>query len=182
MKFNEYSGLEGTHAFLSPSSYHWVNYDDDKLLDRYANHRATVRGVELHEFASMAIKHRVKLAKIKNALNQFVNDSIGFNMESEKILFYSEFAYGTTDAISFKDGVLRIFDYKSGKTKASPTQLEIYAALFCLEYYINPYAIEIILRIYQYFDYEEFTPTPDRIRQIMEKIIHFDKLIRSQEG
>ena len=29
---NQHRKLEGLHARLSPSQYHWVNYDEDKFL------------------------------------------------------------------------------------------------------------------------------------------------------
>ena len=35
MKWNDHHELEGTHAFLSASQYHWLNYTDDILIDRY---------------------------------------------------------------------------------------------------------------------------------------------------
>lgn len=41
MNFKKHSELEGKHAFLSPSGYHWINYDDEKLERVYSNFRAT---------------------------------------------------------------------------------------------------------------------------------------------
>ena len=35
MNWNRHSDLEGSHAFLSASKYHWINYDADKLADSY---------------------------------------------------------------------------------------------------------------------------------------------------
>ena len=40
MKFNDHSRLEGAHAFLSASKYHWVNYDDAKLIESYRTAQA----------------------------------------------------------------------------------------------------------------------------------------------
>ena len=37
MNFNKHSDLEGCHAFLSASKYHWINYDDEKLVTAYEN-------------------------------------------------------------------------------------------------------------------------------------------------
>ena len=37
MNFNKHSNLEGRHAFLGASKYHWVNYDEDKLISLYQN-------------------------------------------------------------------------------------------------------------------------------------------------
>ena len=36
MNWNRHSDLMGTHAFLSASKYHWLNYDADKLAESYA--------------------------------------------------------------------------------------------------------------------------------------------------
>ena len=36
MNFAKHSNLEGQHAFLSASGYHWINYSEDKLADAYA--------------------------------------------------------------------------------------------------------------------------------------------------
>ena len=70
-------------------------------------------------------------------------------MTTEVCLFYSINAFGTADAISFRNNTLRIHDLKNGRTPASIKQLEIYAALFCLEYSFNPRDIDIELRLYQ---------------------------------
>jgi hypothetical protein len=177
MKFNNHSYLQGQHAFLSASKYHWINYDDEKLDSRYLKHLATVRGTELHEFASEAIRLGIKLPRTKKTLNLYVNDAIGYKMEPEQVLFYSENAFGTTDAISFRKGKLRIHDLKTGETRTSMSQLEVYAALFCLEYQINPFEIEIELRIYQLNEVLIHEPPPKSIKYIMEKIITFDKRI-----
>jgi hypothetical protein len=85
VNFNNHSDLKDLHAFLSPSNYHWLNYSSDKLETIYHNSKIKEEGTLLHAFASMAIIKRIKLANIKKALNQFVNDSIGFKMESEKV-------------------------------------------------------------------------------------------------
>lgn len=179
MNFNQHSDLEGLHAFLSPSGYHWINYDKSRLVERFKTSQATILGTELHEFASQAIKHKIRLADRKQALNLFVNDSIGFRMESEVVLFYSANCFGTADAISFREDEkkLRIFDLKTGKIKASYSQLDVYAALFCLEYNYSPYDIEIEERIYQGNAFTENYPHPDHIRRIMDKIIEYDKLL-----
>ena len=177
MKFNEHNDLEGQHAFLSPSGYHWINYENKKLVERYTNYRAALKGTELHELASGLIKNKLKMADHKKALNQFVNDSIGFRMHSEVPLYYSPNCFGTADAISFRDNMLRIFDLKTGKTKASYSQLDVYAALFCLEYGMSPYEIEIEERLYQGNGYTVNIPSPDLIDRIMRKIVESDIII-----
>lgn len=60
-------------------------------------------------------------------------------------------------------------------------QLEIYAALFCLEYKIKPEDIHIELRIYQNDDIEIFEPTSDEINNIINKIKHLNKVLENVE-
>lgn len=177
MNFNKHSEIEGMHAFLGASKYSWLNYDEEKLIDTYKNHLATMRGTELHDFASHCIRLGQKLPKSHKTLNLYVNDAIGFRMKPEQPLYFSPNCFGTADAISFKDGKLRIHDLKTGKTPAKMDQLEIYAALFCLEYHVKPSSIDIELRIYQNDEVLIFEPTVEDIVPIMDKIITFDKII-----
>lgn len=177
MIFNEHSRLRNQHAFLSASQYHWLNYDDEKLLNTYANMMAKVRGTKLHDFAKQAIDLGIKLPKTKKTLNMYVNDAIGYRMVTEQILYYSDNCFGTADTISFKNGLLRIHDLKTGVSPASMAQLEVYAALFCLEYQFNPSEIDMELRIYQSDEVSVFEPEVDDIAPIMDKIIYFDRLI-----
>ena len=177
MIFNEHSRLRNQHAFLSASQYHWLNYDDDKLMQVFLNAMAKVRGTKLHDFAKQAIDLGIRLPKSKRTLNMYVNDAIGYRMTPEQILYYSDNCFGTADAISFRNGLLRIHDLKTGTTPASVAQLEIYAALFCLEYNCKPSDIDMELRIYQSDDVTVFEPEADDIQSIMDKIIYFDRLI-----
>lgn len=178
MNFVKHSELEGLHAFLGASKYHWINYTDDKIAESYKNFRATLRGTELHEFAAQCIKLGQKLPKSQKTLNMFVNDAIGFKMTPEQPLFYSENCFGTADAICFRDNKLRIHDLKTGITPAHMEQLEIYAALFCLEYKYKPGEIDIELRLYQNNEIIYYNPTVEDIAPIIDKIITFDKIIR----
>lgn len=177
MNFNAHSQLIDQHAFLSPSKYHWVNYSDEKLIETYSNYEAAAKGVRLHEFAKECIELGIKLPRSRKTLNMYVNDAIGFKMTPEQILYYSENCFGTADAISFRRNQLRIHDYKSGVTPASVKQLEVYTALFCLEYGINLNDIFIELRIYQLDDIVVHQPMFEDIHYIMQKIIDFDKKI-----
>lgn len=179
MNFNNHSDLKDAHSFLSPSNYHWLNYTPEKLEAVYRNQQSKEEGTVLHAFASIAITKRIKLANIKKALNQFVNDSIGFKMTSEQVLFYSNNSFGTADAISFKDNLLRIFDLKTGITKPSFKQLDIYAALFCLEYGVDPKTIQVEERLYQGNGFEVSIPEPLYIQDIMDKIIEFDIILEN---
>lgn len=177
MKFNNHKNLEGCHAFLGASKYHWINYNPDKVAASYRSYLATLKGTELHEFAAKCIQLGQKLPKSKKTLNMYVNDAIGYRMTPEQVLYYSDNCFGTADSISFKDNLLRIHDLKTGVTPAHMEQLEIYAALFCLEYKIKPADIDIELRIYQSDDILVFNPTVEDIVPIMDKIITSDKII-----
>ena len=177
MDFNKHFHLEGRHAFLSASKHHWVRYSEEKLADTFMNMKALQRGSELHQLAHDLIRLGVKLPANRKTLNAFVNDAIGYRMESEQILYYSDNSFGTADAISFRRNKLRIHDLKTGVSSASVEQLEVYAALFCLEYGIKPFDIVIEMRIYQNDDQAIFEGDPDVITHIMDRIVTFDKII-----
>lgn len=177
MEFKKHSELVGAHAFLSASKYHWINYTDEKLDHTYRTAMAAARGTELHKFASDAIRLGIKMPRSAKTLNLYINDAIGYKMTPEQVLFYSYNAFGTADAISFRNGLLRIHDLKTGVTPTSVHQLEVYAALFCLEYNIRPGEIEAELRIYQTDEVQVYIPEVDDIAHIMDKIITFDKRI-----
>lgn len=202
MIFNRHSDLEGQHAFLSASKYSWLNYDQTKLEEAYCRQYATTIGTILHDLAHRCIKNKVKLNKsdrhlvlltlldnnipqglidandILETLAPFVNDAIGFRMESEQILYYSDNAFGTADTIAFRNNFLRIHDYKSGTTPVHMDQLYIYSALFCLEYDVKPENIKIELRIYQSGEVLCEEPAPEVIRAIMNKIVDSDRFLR----
>jgi hypothetical protein len=178
VRFNTHSELAGRHAFLSASSYHWLNYDDDKLLERWLNAQAARRGTELHAFAHEAIRLGIKLPRTSKTLNAYVNDAIGFKMQCEQILYYSENCFGTADTLMYDDReTLRIHDLKTGVNAGSMSQLKIYAALFCLEYGFRPGELEMILRIYQNDEVLEERPDVDEIAHIISKIVVFDQRI-----
>lgn len=166
-----------SHAFLSPSKHAWVNYEEDKLDRVFFAHKAAQRGTELHAFANDAIRLGIKLPDVPSTLNQYVNDAIGYRMTPELILYYSDNCFGTADAIAFRNNTLRVSDLKTGVTEASMVQLEIYAALFCLEYKFKPFDIKMELRIYQNDGVALYVPGPEVIAVVMEKIIWFDKRI-----
>lgn len=168
----------GEHAILSPSQYHWLNYDDNKIIAAAESRQARELGTRLHAFACEAIRLGQKLPKSRKTLNQYVNDAIGFKMEPELELYYSMYCYGTADAISFKNKLLRVHDLKTGTLPAKLTQLEIYAALYCLDYNVDPYDIEFELRIYQNDDVLIGNPTPDLIRDRIKTITHDSEVLR----
>jgi hypothetical protein len=147
------------------------------LKDRFYNWKAAQRGTELHELAAKLIDMGVKLPRTHQTLNMYVNDGIGYKMTTEQILYYSDNCFGTADSISFNKDFLRIHDLKTGVTPAHMEQLEIYAALFCLEYGIKPGDIGMELRLYQNDEKIIFCPTAEDIFPIMDKIISSDKII-----
>lgn len=198
MRFNDHSDLEGAHSFLSPSNYHWVNYDDDKMRESYMNRLEAVRGTRLHAFAKEAILLGQRLPKLTKTLNMFVNDAIGFRMTPELILFYSIYAFGTADALGYesyalvsnpephmkgKKGLLRIHDLKNGRERTSMMQLRCYAALFCLEYGFRPHELNFDLRIYQHDDcIIEDNPSIPVLVEIMDRIITADAIFQAMNA
>ena len=194
------------HAFLSPSKYTWVYKEADDLVKNYVNSWGPIIGTRLHEIAANLIKDKIKLSKndkkivyfellhsqymiprsvvdgidlelIFENLRTYVNDAIGFGMTPEETLYYSDNCFGTSDAISTIDNILRIHDLKTGVNPASIHQLEIYAALFFLEYDLPVNEVEMELRLYQNDDIIVGNPTVVDIAPIMDKIVTFDKLI-----
>lgn len=178
MQWNDHWNLAGKHAFLGASKHSWLNYTPEKMEQVYMNNLKKEQGTALHALASAAIKNRVKLANLKKALNLFVNDAIGFNMASEQVLYYSDNCFGTADAIRFEEGELRIHDLKTGDGPVVHFyQLDIYSALFCLEYDVDPLKISFVERLYQGNKWTENVPDPKDIRTIMNKIVEFDQVI-----
>jgi hypothetical protein len=205
MQWNDHHQLEGKHAFLGASNFHWINWNDETFENRYYGQFSTQIGTAIHALAHDCIVSRTKLTKhdthliditlyhayipkdaydpnlILNNLIPFVNDALGFHMSSEILLYYNAYCFGTSDAISFdeKNKILRIHDLKTGTTPTHMEQLLIYAALFCLEYHKNPHQFKTELRIYQNFDVLIANPEPDEIEHYMDLIQNRSKLIMS---
>lgn len=178
MNWNEHSNLKGQHAELLGASQHaWLNYDEDKLVDRYLSIKAKERGTRLHALAEELISLNQKLPRQQKTLNMYVNDAIGFKMKPEQVLYYSWNCFGTADTISFRHNLLRIHDLKTGSIPAHMEQLYIYDALFCLEYGYKPGDIQFENRIYQNNEIFIATPEADIILPIMDKIKSFSKVI-----
>lgn len=182
MLFNRHSELRDKHAFLSPSNYHWINYTDEKLEARYTSAQASRRGTDLHNLAHEAIRLGVKLSRSNKAIATYVNDGIGYKMSCEQPLFYSDNCFGHADTIAFRRAKLRIHDLKTGVSPTKEKQLEVYAAIFCLEYGISPFDIEIELRIYQGEEVRVYDPNPETIANIMDTIVDFDRQIEDMRN
>lgn len=201
MIFNKHSELEGRHAILSPSKHYWLNYDDEGLMRNYISSFATDIGTLVHEYACDRIRFRMPLDaendEAKNGLLMhlmkngipfrvidldrlfynlvpYVNDCIGYKMESEVILKYSDLCFGTADAIGVRRNWLRIYDLKTGVSPASMDQLLCYAGLFFMEYKrdYHPDTMKVELRIYQNQEVQIMTPTLEEIKTVMKKIAH----------
>jgi len=181
MFFNNHTNLEGLHAPFGASKSSWLRYSDEKIVEVYNNLQAAEMGTRLHEWAKQTIDLGIKQSRSKKTIYSYVNDAIGFNMSTEVILFYSERFFGTADAISFRNNFLRIHDLKTGKRPVHMEQLEIYAALFCLEYKVKPGDIHMELRIYQNDEILVHEPTAEDILPIMDKIVHVNKMLEKIE-
>jgi len=177
MNFNQHFELQGQHALLSASTYSWTNYDLDKLEIWFARQLAKQEGTALHDLAATLIKFGQRLPESSKTLNCYVNDAISYRMTPEQVLAYSRNCFGTADAISFRDNLLRIHDLKTGVTKASMRQLEVYAALACLEYDLKPGEIKMELRLYINDEVQIHEPDVMVIAQIMSTIVTFDRRI-----
>ena len=181
MFFNRHTNLEGLHAPFGASKSSWLRYSDEKIIEVYNNLQAAEMGTRLHEWAKQTIDLGIKQSRSKKTIYSYVNDAIGFNMSTEVVLFYSENFFGTADAISFRNNFLRIHDLKTGRRPVHMEQLEIYAALFCLEYKVKPGDIHIELRIYQNDEILVHEPTAEDILPIMDKIVHVNKMLEKIE-
>jgi hypothetical protein len=140
--------------------------------------KAALEGMWHHRYAAIAIEEREIQDDETTTVGMYINQCIQFRMHPEVVLYYSPNSFGTVDAISYRYRVLRISDLKTGETRASEHQLEVYAALFFLEYRISPFDVrDIELRIYQDGKCHVFDGDPYFIQGIMDKIVHFDRVL-----
>lgn len=174
MNFNKHLELRDKHAILSPSKPYWLNYDRDQMYNYIRSQQAAARGTKLHDLAAKLIEEGLKLRGSTQTLTAYVNDAIGYGMTPEVGLKYSDTCFGHTDAIDFSRGILRIHDLKTGAGPVHMEQLEIYAALFLLEYErvlgVNPLNTKVNLRIYQNDDIQEYSPDKDRLEEVIYAI------------
>ena len=185
MDWNKHSAPAGVHAFLSASKYHWNNWTMDKLDRAFTTHQAAQRGTDLHALAHRCIMLKQYLGgpgEEHTTMSLYVRDAIDLGMISEQFLFVSRNCFGTADTIGFKRNKLNIHDLKTGVTRTSEHQLENYAAFFCLEYSVDPFDIEIELRIYQNDEIRVYDADPAAIRAIMKTIIEFDAYIEKRRA
>ena len=90
MVFNNHYNLEGLHAPFGASKSSWLRYDDNKIVDYYKNMKAAELGTKMYEWAKNTIDLGIKQPRSKKTLYSYVNDAIGFKMNTEVVLFYSE--------------------------------------------------------------------------------------------
>ena len=182
MNFNKHSELDGKHAILSPSKPYWLNYSQDQMVNYLRSQRAAQEGTELHEIAASLIRKGLKLRGSTQTLTAYVNDASGYGMTPEVALKYSDTCFGHADAVDFNHGVLRIHDLKTGSGPVHMEQLEIYAALFLLEYERalgeNPLNTKVNLRIYQNDDIQEYSPDKDRMESLIYGIKERDAWVQ----
>lgn len=198
---------EPKHALLSPSKCkQWKDYDEESLLKMVKSANAAEIGTIIHEYAADRIKWGLKLAKgekksiifelyragvlpiavdmvdtnfiFENLIN-YVNDAIGFHMEPEVEVRYSEWCFGTADALLYseKDKFLRIHDLKTGILPAHMDQLITYAALYFLQHRVKVVETTTELRIYQAGEIIQHIPESDEILEMMENIIQKSSFI-----
>lgn len=177
MTFNAHSELIGKHAFLAPSKPYWLRYSDEKVATVFRNIQAAKEGTRKHLLAHMMIDEGVKPQRSSSAFARYVIDGIGYRMSTEVPLYYSDNFFGHADTICFRDELLRIHDLKTGIIPASEDQVEIYAALFCHEYRVDPREINIKLAIYQGKEPHEWEPDPEDIADILKTAKRFDPII-----
>lgn len=202
MNWNRHSNLEGSHAFLSASKYSWLNKTDKEIVEAYENSFAQSIGTLLHAYAADSIRFREKLRRtdaksvkfdlmrrgvpefaidiqsvFPNLMN-YVNDAVGYQMDPEILLYYSDLCFGTADCIQVSGDTLRIHDLKTGTTVAKMDQLLIYAGLFYLEYSYKPERFRTELRIYQNGDVIVHEPEVDELREVMNAIVTKDRVLQ----
>lgn len=176
LSFAKVPEIAEKHAIMSPSSYHWIDYDDARFREWVASVRAKETGTRLHSYAEQAIALGRRQIGGKNAdsVAMHINDAIDLGLTPEVPLFYSWSCYGHADAMGFDGTTLRIHDLKTGKIAGDMRQLRIYAALFYLQYgdvVGGPEQYTTILRIYQNNSVSEEVADPQMISDYMGRIV-----------
>ena len=151
-------------------------------LTKYTKSEVLLALIDAYKIPLPVIKRAIDFDDKYKNLMIYVNDTIKYRMIPEQILYFSKLIFGTADAISTLDdiertGVLRIHDLKTGTTQAKMTQLENYAALFCLNYKYKPKDLEMELRIYQSGEVLCHNPDPKEISELMDQYRKADRLI-----
>jgi hypothetical protein len=139
-----------------------------------------LEGIEQHRYAAICIEEGIVQDDETTTVGMYINQCLQYRMSAEVVLFYSPNAFGTVDAIAYRHRRLRISDLKTGVSRTSEHQLEVYASLFCLEYKIDPFSMrDIELRIYQDQTVRQYSGDPYFIKGIMDKIVKFDLVLNT---
>ncbi len=75
MILNEHSELRGKHAMFSPSQPSWLNYDEEKIVERMINYYRAPLGTEIHEFCEGRIRRKRRInksAKVYQLVEDFI--------------------------------------------------------------------------------------------------------------
>lgn len=191
LPLNEHPEIFDLHAPFSPSQYHWLNYDRDRLIQYWDNKDAQIIGTKVHSIAADLINaeyyfrekgldYHISL-RGKDSFSQHVNFAIKNQMQPEVAVKYSDICFGHADALVFNipKRTLLISDLKTGKTPGHMEQLETYAAIFVAEYsnelqyvhHIDMNTIDIQLRIFQFNECLLANPPADYIiNEVLRKI------------
>ena len=209
MLWNDHSNLKGRHSILSPSQSSWLRYSDEdnyaSLMRRCMSEYSATAGTVIHDYAQQRIKNNLPMSdneqnavilellrngvptyaidiyQFYQTLVEYVNDTIEYGMDTEVTLYYSDNAFGTTDAIKYYRRNLRIHDLKTGLKPAGFDQLVVYAGYFFLEYgkkmKLKPENVDTELRLYQSSEISICHPDPNDIYAAIDKIIELDPII-----
>lgn len=178
-----YSRYRSNYATSIGTALHYLaaNYIVDGFKLRKGDIRIVIKDIKRETEYGNIPKVPLHLYDLNNTfpnMANFVNDAIGYGMIAEqpiKPFVDSENAFGTADAIIFRDGMLRIHDLKTGVIPANIEQLHIYTAFFCLEHGVRPSDITMEERIYQNNEILVYNPTAEDIVPLMDKVTILDK-------
>ena len=155
---------------------------DEYLFNKYFNKKYRVLSKDGKRILDcfVAVKH--DRPEIFGTIKDYVNDAIDFDMVPEVVVYFTDDLFGTADTLIFEDRVLRIHDLKTGSSPVHIEQLLAYAALFCIEYKVDPFKIECELRIYQNDDVLVATPDGNDIKSFIDIYYAINKQILAYEG
>ena len=158
-------------------------YAADSIRYRERLRKTDAKGVKFDLMRRGIPEFAIDIPAVFSNLMAYVNDAIGYQMDPEIVLYYSDLCFGTADAIMVDHEVLRIHDLKTGTTPAKMDQIMIYAGLFFLEYGFKPEKIRTELRIYQSDEIIVHEPEIEDIREVMDRIVDADRVLQElKEG
>lgn len=175
-EIHEYAAIQIMLGHKIRSTKNLVNEIENNIYQKYIKNDDSL---ETSTYGMTLINNvRFLPPEIFETVKAYVNDGIGYKMNVEQPLQYSEYIFGTADTISFRDNFLRIHDLKTGDHEADIEQLITYAALFCLEYKCKPSDIDMELRIYQAGECAVMTPQLDDIVPVMDRIVYTNNVAK----